>query len=285
MNPIVKGWYADPEAQYFEGKYWIYAIQSNVDPKAQMNVDAFSSEDLYHWEKHENIIDLSNFPWIYQSVSGPTIIEKDHLYYLVFASNDIQSNDEIGGIEIAVSNKPEGPFKAYLTQPLIGKFINNAQPIDAHLYKEEDNIYLLYGGWGHCNLCLFNEHMTDFRLIQDKKFIEITPPEYVEAPCMLKKDGLYHMMWSSGNWVAGSCKVLTAVSKKITGPFEEAYTILQKNDAIANGPGHHSYIIKDDQYHIIYHRRIIGDLEPGHRILCIDKLNFKGNKILPVKIT
>ena len=27
-NPIDSGWYADPEARYYEGKYWIYATVS-----------------------------------------------------------------------------------------------------------------------------------------------------------------------------------------------------------------------------------------------------------------
>ena len=27
-NPINDGWYADPEARYYEGKYWIYATVS-----------------------------------------------------------------------------------------------------------------------------------------------------------------------------------------------------------------------------------------------------------------
>ena len=32
-------------------------------------------------------------------------------------------------------------------------------------------------------------------------------------------------------------------------------------------------------------RRIIGDNEAGHRVLCIDKMNFDGNEMLPVIMT
>ena len=71
MNPIVSGWYADPEARFYEGRYWIYVTQSFSAYEDQMNLDAFSSEDLVHWEKHPNIIDMSGYPYIHQAVWAP----------------------------------------------------------------------------------------------------------------------------------------------------------------------------------------------------------------------
>ena len=58
MNPIVSGYYADPEARFYEGKYWIYVTRSDTDYTKQMNLDAFSSEDLIHWEKASRFICL-----------------------------------------------------------------------------------------------------------------------------------------------------------------------------------------------------------------------------------
>ena len=61
-------------------------------------------------------------------------MKKENKYFLFFSANDIQSklrngvkDDTLGGIGIAVANKPEGPFKDYLGKPLINKFYNNAQ--------------------------------------------------------------------------------------------------------------------------------------------------------------
>ena len=102
MNPIAEGYYADPEARFYEGKYYIYVTRSHTNYKEQMNLDAFSSEDLVHWEKHSGIIDMSGYPHIYRAVWAPTIIEKNGKYYLIFASNDIQSNEEVGGLEEAL---------------------------------------------------------------------------------------------------------------------------------------------------------------------------------------
>ena len=288
MNPIVSGWYADPEARFYEGRYWIYVTQSFSAYADQMNLDAFSSDDLIHWEKHPNIIDMSGYPYIHQAVWAPTIIEKGSKYYLIFASNDIQSNDEIGGLEIAVADNPAGPFVNHTGKTLVDKFIHGAQPIDAHLFKDDDGtVYLYYGGWGHCNVAIMNETMDGFIPHEDGSlFKSITPNGYVEGPCMLKRNGVYHFMWSQGGWTNGTYHVCTSHSASPLEIMPEGKVILDSSE-LANGPGHNGYlnIPGTDKWLMVYHRRIIGDLERGHRMLCIDALNFNGDEILPVQMT
>lgn len=288
MNPIVSGYYADPEARFYEGKYWIYVTRSDTDYTRQMNLDAFSSEDLIHWEKHEGIIDMSGYPYIWRAVWAPTIVEKNGRYYLIFASNDIQSNAEIGGLEIAVSDSPAGPFVNHTGKTLVDRFIHDAQPIDAHLFKDDDGtIYLYYGGWSHCNIAIMNEEMNGFVPHADGTiFKSVTPDNYVEGPCMLKRNGVYHFMWSEGNWTNGTYHVCTSSSTDPLVINPKGETVLDSSE-IANGPGHHGYlnIPGTDEWLIVYHRRIIGDLEAGHRVLCIDKLEFDGDKMLPVTMT
>ena len=288
MNPIVQGYYADPEARFYEGKYYIYVTRSATNYAEQMNLDAFSSEDLIHWEKHEGIIDMSGYPHAYQAVWAPTIIEKNGKYYLIFATNDIQNNEEIGGLEIAVSDSPAGPFVNHTGRILVDRFIHGAQPIDAHLFKDDDGtIYLYYGGWSHCNLAIMNEQMDGFVPHADGTiFKPVTPENYVEGPCMLKRNGVYHFMWSEGNWVNGTYHVCTSSSTDPLTIQPKGRTILEASE-IADGPGHHGYlnIPGTDEWLIVYHRRVIGDLEAGHRVLCIDKLEFDGDEMLPVKMT
>ena len=93
-DPIVNGWYADPEARKYGDRYYIWVTGSNVknDP------DAFSSEDLVHWEKHEAVIAMEDFPHVHKCVWAPTTIEKNGKYYLIFATNDIHSDEEPGGL-------------------------------------------------------------------------------------------------------------------------------------------------------------------------------------------
>jgi len=284
-NPIVPGFYADPEARFYEGKYWIYATRSATDYTQQLNLDAFSSADLIHWEKHTGIIDMADFPWIWRAVWAPTIVEQGGRYFLIFASNDIQKDDEIGGLEIAVSDSPAGPFRGLLSQPLIDRFIGGAQPIDAHLFKDDDGtVYLYYGGWKHCNVAVMNDEMTG---IVPGSLRGITPEGYFEAPCMIKKDGKYFLMWSHGDWIDGTYSVAYGVSDHPLGPFESRGTVLSSQLPLAEGPGHHGYLqIQDtDEWLIVYHRRVIGNTDPGARVLCIDKLEFGDGAIKPVVMT
>ena len=287
-NPISQDWHADPEARFYEGMYWIYVTRSR-NYEDQLNLDVFCSEDLSNWAKVEEIIDMSGFPWVKRAVWAPTIIEKDEKYYLIFASNDIQSDDMAGGLEIAIADNPAGPFKGYLGKPLIDRFINGAQPIDAHLFKDDDGtIYLYYGGWGHCNVAIMNDDMTGFIPFENGElFREITPEDYVEGPCMLKKDDTYYFMWSAGNWSDGTYHVNYTTSKSPLGPFVGKEIILEKQEGVAKGPGHNGYLYieEDDLWLMVYHRKRLDENIGNARYLCIDEMIIKDGKIQPIIMT
>jgi beta-xylosidase len=289
-NPLDEGWYADPEARIYNGKYYIYVTHS-LPYYQQQNHTCFVSEDLTNWEKVENIIDMSGFPWAKCCVWAPTIEEKDGKYYYIFATNDIPNESDVGGLEIAVSDCPTGPFKALLDKPLVGEFHNGAQPIDAHLFKDDDGtMYLYYGGWGHCNICKMNDDMTGFVPFEDGViFKEITPPDYVEGPCMFKRGSKYYFMWSAGNWTTGTYRVNTCIADTPWGPFTKASTILSTGDStIATGPGHNGffYLPEDDQYLMVYHRHKPELTDGNARFLCIDRMDLdeEGN-IIPITMT
>lgn len=286
-NPIVNGWYADPEARKYGDRYYIWVTGSNV----KNNLDAFSSEDLVHWEKHEAVIAMEDFPHVHKCVWAPTTIEKNGKYYLVFATNDIHSDDEPGGLELAVADQPEGPYHACLPGQLVGEFHNGAQPIDAHLFKDDDGtVYLYYGGWSHCNVCRMKEDMSGLQPLEDgsdEYFREITPEDYVEAPCMIKYRGMYYFMWSAGDWTRGTYHVNYCTSKSPVEGFTTATNILSAQLPLAEGPGHHGFIYLEerDEFLIAYHRRIPGDTIPGHRVLCLDRMNIHDGVIDPVIMT
>lgn len=287
-NPVNPGYYADPEGIVFGNTYWIYPTYSAPYDK-QVFFDAFSSPDLIHWTKHERILDTAHVKWAKRAVWAPSIIEKDGKYFLFFGANDIQSDKEDGGIGIAIADKPEGPFKDYLGKPLIDKFHNGAQPIDQFVYKDGDQYYLIYGGWRHCNIVKLKSDFTGFIPFEDgTTFKEITPENYVEGPFMVKRNGKYYFMWSEGGWTGPDYSVAYAIADSPFGPFKRVDKILQQNDKIATGAGHHSVIKhpKKDEYYIVYHRRPLDQTDRNARVVCIDKLEFDANGLIkPVIIT
>lgn len=288
-NPVIDGWYADPEGIVFGDQYWIFPTYS-AQYDEQVRMDAFSSPDLVNWTKHEQIIDTSAVAWADSAMWAPSIIKKDGRYFLFFAANDIQSNEQYGGIGIGVSDSPGGPYKDYLGKPLLGKFHNGAQPIDQFIFRDTDGqYYMIYGGWGHCNIVQLNEDFTGFKPYEDGSvFKEITPEGYVEGSFMFKRNGQYYFMWSEGGWGGPNYRVAYAIADSPFGPFERIGVVLQQDSTVATGAGHHSLInVPDtDEWYIVYHRRPLGETDPNHRATAIDKLEFdEDGFIKPVTIT
>ncbi|GAB3959973.1 hypothetical protein GCM10028805_57060 [Spirosoma harenae] len=289
-NPVFPGWYADPEGVIFGKQYWIYPTYS-APYNQQVFFDAFSSPDLVNWTKHSRILDSTAVKWAKRAMWAPAIVEKEGKYFLFFGANDIHDDKkEVGGIGVAVADNPAGPFKDYLGKPLVGQIHNGAQPIDQFVFKDKDGqYYLIYGGWGHCNMARLKDDFTGFLPFPDgTTYREITPKNYVEGPIMFMRKGIYYFMWSEGGWTGPNYSVAYATSSSPFGPFERVGKILQQDPTVARGAGHHSVIQLPgtDDWYIIYHRRPLTETDGNHRETCIDRMYFdeKGG-IAPVKIT
>ncbi len=288
-NPIIPGWYADPEAAVLAGQYWIYPTYS-APYNQQVFLDAFSSPDLVNWKRHPRVLEAETIGWAKRAMWAPAIIERSGKYFLFFSANDIQSDTEYGGIGVAVANKPEGPFADHLGRPLIDRFHNGAQPIDQFVFHDADGkYYIIYGGWKHCNIAPLNE---DFKglgtFANGETFKEITPQGYVEGPFMFVREGKYYFMWSEGGWTGPNYSVAYAIADSPMGPFQRIGKVLQQDPAVATGAGHHSVIRRpgSDEYFIVYHRRPLGETDGNHRVVCIDRMEFDANGLIqPVKIT
>jgi beta-xylosidase len=288
-NPVIPGWYADPEAHVFADRYWIYPTYSAFYGE-QVFLDAFSSPDLVTWTKHPRVLDVAGVAWATRAVWAPSIVERDGWYYLFFGANDIQNDQQRGGIGVARSRRPEGPFVDHLGRPLVDRFHNGAQPIDPYVFRDTDGtFYLIYGGWRHCNIAKLNDDFTGFVPFPDgATFREITPAGYVEGSFMFVKDGRYYFMWSEGAWTGPNYAVAYAIGSSPLGPFERIGKILQQDPAVATGAGHHSMLQapRSGKWYIVYHRRPLGETDRNHRVVCIDELTFDASgAIRPVKIT
>jgi len=288
-NPVFPGWYADPEGAVFGKQFWIYPTYS-APYNEQVFLDAFSSPDLVTWTKHIRILDTNAVTWARRAMWAPAIVQNNGKFFLFFAANDIQNNEQAGGIGVAVAYRPEGPFKDYLGKPLVDRFHNGAQPIDQFVFRDQDGRhYLYYGGWRHCNVARLRNDFTGFEQFPDGAvFKEVTPQEYVEGPFMFRRKGKYYFMWSEGGWTGPNYSVAYAIADSPLGPFQRIGKILQQDPAVATGAGHHSVIQlpgKDD-YYIVYHRRPLGERDGNHRVVCIDRMEFdEQGFIKPVVIT
>ncbi|MGD9691174.1 MAG: glycoside hydrolase family 43 protein [Phycisphaerales bacterium] len=291
-NPILPGWYADPEGAVFGDRYWIYPTFS-APYDEQTFLDAFSSSDLVLWTRHPRVIDTRAVTWATRAMWAPAAIEHRGRYYLFFSANDIQRDGEVGGIGVGVSDRPEGPFKDLLGRPLVDRFQHGAQPIDQFVFRDDAHAgpvhYLIHGGWRHCVISRLRD---DFRAIEPfpdgDQFKEITPEGYVEGPFMFRRGGRYYFMWSEGGWTGPDYAVAYAMADSPLGPFTRIGTVLEQDPAVATGAGHHSVIRRPgtDEHYILYHRRPLKKTDRNHRVVCIERLEFESDgRIKPVRLT
>lgn len=278
-NPLFPGWYADPEIHIFAERYYLYPTFS-AKYEDQTFFETWSSADLTNWRNEGRILDFADVSWSTNRAAwAPSCIERNGIFYFYFSAGDG------AGIGVATSSHPAGSFQDALGRPLIADYHHGAQPIDAHAFLDDDGqAYLYYGGWSHAVVVKLNEDM----ISTDGDFHEITPQNYVEGPFMLKRKGVYYLMWSEGGWGDSSYAAAYAKADSPLGPFTRVRRVLENNPTVGNGAGHHSVlnIPGTDDWYIVYHRRPITETNGNHRVTCIEHLYFDADgDILPVVLT
>ena len=286
QDPLIDGDFADPSIIKFEGKYYIYAT---IDPWGAEELGVLESDDFVHWEqKHIKwpskelcTSETSNS----SNVWAPSVIQaKDGKFYMY-----VSVGSEIWA---GVSDHPLGPWKNAKkdNSPLIkGNMFPEYHMIDAEVFIDDDGkVYLYWGSgldWvnGHCFVVPLKDDMISF---DETAIKDITPPNYFEAPFMVKKGETYFLMYSDGKCTTETYKVRYAKSDNPFGPFTEGKNspvlTTTSEDRSTLGPGHHSVFTEAGQDYILYHR-ITDNSDKLYRELAIDSLNFSNDEIEVVR--
>lgn len=184
------------------------------------------SDDLIHWRHHSWIIDAKKLPSDYPYNGrfwAPEIHYIRNKYWLTVNSGRVTEEDPTGmkthSIWLFVSDSITGPYNL-VNGPLTSQYNN-----DATLFEDEDGrTYLYCSGNGLFQAEINLEKgilITPIQKILDKR----SPgnPDWViggiEAPWVIKKDGVYFMFFSS--WTRGY-EVGLLKSESPLGPWEFA---------------------------------------------------------------
>ena len=100
-NPVVDAWYADPESRVYGDNVYMY-VTNSLRFEDQHNLDLVTTMDLENFEVYHNILDMSTYNGASYAIWAPTVIDKNGKYYIIFAANNILSENEIGGLYIGV---------------------------------------------------------------------------------------------------------------------------------------------------------------------------------------
>lgn len=287
-NPVLNGYYADPDIACFDGKFYIYPTTDGGTEWDSSSFKAFSSEDMIQWKDEGVILDLADVPWSEgKRAWAPAIERKGEKYYYYYSGN--------GNIGVAVSDSPTGPFKDKGC-PLVAKGEFHGQMIDPDVFIDEDGQAYLY--WG--NTRMYAAKLTEDMVNIEGEVTDITPENFCEASCIIKRNGIYYFTWSDNDTRSPEYNVHYGIG---TSPIQkpEGDTIIlsryNTEDHRIKGTGHHSifHIPGTDDWYICYHRFNIekyGHVEEhnteagNHREVCIDKMEFgQDGTIISVKAT
>ncbi len=275
-NPIIDGYYADPEIVFHDGVYFIYATK---DPWGGDDLAVFETTDFKTFKSHQ-----INWP----SKEACTTSESSSA--MVWAPSVIKGKDgrfymyvSIGSeIWAGSSDTPLGPWKNMKKDntPLISRnYFEGFHMIDAEAFIDDDGQAYLYWGsglnWvnGACFAVKLEPDMLTF--IGEPQ--NITPPNFFEGAKMIKHEGLYYLMYSNGKATDETYNIQYSIGETPFGPWT-----LGKNNPIAStkiekrivGPGHHTVFEKGDQKYILYHKIFPQEDDYVLRQICLDSLNF-----------
>jgi len=284
-NPVLDGYYADPEILYSEktGKFYIYPTSDGFNNWSGNYFKCFSSDNLVDWKDEGIIIQLGkDVSWANRNAWAPCIIEKkidgEYKYFYYFTAAQ-----KIG---VAVSNNPTGPF-VDLGKPLIEnrpEGITRGQVIDPDVFTDpKTGKSYLYWGNGFMAGAELNDDMTSIKpetttiLKPDKTFREGTYVFY--------RKGVYYFMWSEEDTRSENYRVRYGVAGSPLGKIlfpKDNLVIAKDKEAGIYGTGHNSIlqIPGRDEWYIVYHRFNypkgirMGDAAGYNREVCIDKLEF-----------
>ena len=285
-NPVLEGYYADPEILYAKqtGKYYIYPTSDGFKGWSGTSFKVFSSDNLTDWKDEGIILDLKkDVTWADRNAWAPCIIEKKikknkYKYYYYFTAAQ-----KIG---VAAADAPCGPFtdsgKPLVAQKPEG--VKNGQEIDPDVFTDpKSRKSYLYWGNGYLAVAELNKDMISLCPGTTKI---ITPDKtFREGTYVFYRKGIYYFLWSEGDTRSADYRVRYGTSQSPSGPI----SIPENNLVIAKQPekgiyatGHCSVIQKpnSDEWFIVYHRfdrfngREMGRDAGFHREVCIDPLRF-----------
>lgn len=288
----IQGFYADPDIRLYNGTYWIFPTTS-IDFKDQTYFDAFSSPDLATWTKHANLVTASDFTWARDNFWAPASVQRNGQYYFYFSANGLRTLEATAGLGVAVASSPGGPYHDALGERLIGEVINNANPMDADIFVDDDHqAYLYYGGTA-VNVALLADDMVSFKTLPDEQgggtFKDVTPAAtFVEGTEVFTRNGIYYMTWSENGYGDPTYQVAYGMADSPFGPFRPQGVILQQDAAVAVATGHNSVLNLPgtDTWYMAYHRRPLTETAANNRVLALDLMYFnEDGTIQPIQIS
>ncbi len=277
QNPIIKTSLPDPTVIKADNYYYLYATEDI------RNTPIYKSRNLLDWEFVGTAFTNATRPRINAGNVWAPDINYINGQYVLYYSQSVWGQEWSCGIGVAVSDKPEGPFRD-LGKLFTSEDIGVRNSIDPFYIEDNCKKYLFWGsGWGIYDIELSDDGLS----IKTGAVKQHICGGYMEGTYIHRRNGYYYLFGSTGTCCKGlesSYNVIYGRANNIWGPYvnkdggkmmDKRYErFLSGNDFVA-GPGHNSEFVKDDigQDWVIYHGYLKSDPDAG-RITFIDQVKW-----------
>jgi beta-xylosidase len=268
QNPILNRRLADPTVIRHEGRFYLYATGDVRGGGYRV----WTSADLVNWTRGE-VVFRRNRSWAPDVWCDP-VSGRFYLYYT--AQSSVNPDWQVVGT--ADSDSPAGPFEH--PQDLF----ENA--IDAHLFRDDDGrLYLYFVQLPGFQITV--QPMSGPRTPSGPSKVILQPQAdwekhngaVTEGPWMLKRNGVYYLLYSGSHAAYADYAVGYATADNPMGPFRRAAhnPIVRRAEGVY-GPGH-GCVIQDDagNWWHIYHQKRTPAKNDFDRFLCLDRLWFEAD--------
>jgi len=289
-NPYLPDWeyIPDGEPRVFGNRVYVYGSHDTACSDNfcdyKLKVWSASVDNLNHWVCHGDAFHTradrdhcADTNWTDNALFAPDVVEKDGKYYLYAY---------IVGAKgcVAVSERPEGPFKLLSTYKYsipAGKnddFCGNGTFIDPGVLVDDDGRVFIYCGYLRSFMAEINPQNM-YEILDGSYQDDIIPVEephrFFEACSPRKVGNTYYLIYSPN---PGS-RLVYATSSSPTGPFEYRGIIIDNAIGYPGGNNHGSICRINGQWYIFYHRMTNGTIMS--RRGCVERIEILPDGSIP----
>ena len=252
QNPLF--WGADPSGIVaHDGRVFIFPTNEKKDLNEQKDWNCWSSTDLVNWTDHGVIFNTEMSGWGIDNAWAPDIAYKNGTYYFYYY---FQNGKKPGGIGVATSKNPEGPYKEALGKRLIPGH-------DPAYFEDCDGKSYLYV---QDRVHILNDDMISVEN-EEPITLELTyKPDTFEAAYVFKRNGIVYYTIARG-WN----NFIYYTGDNALGPFEYKGEFMKPY----GGNNHHSIIPYKDRWIIFYHEWAEDESDVHNRRIRAEWLEFE----------
>ena len=293
LNPIIQNIYtADPAPLVHGDTIYVYVGHDEDDARHYKMIDwrLYASKDMVNWTDHGSPLSLQNFSWADSSAWAGHTIERDGKFFWYVPVGQRTGGMAIG---VAVADRPTGPFKDALGNPLIFDKFGDIDP--AAFIDKDGQAYLAWGNPTY-KLAKLNRDMVSY----DRSFADMgifrhpmtseafgklpgteAGSAYAEGPWIYERKCVYYLFYA-GAPLPEHLAYSTGPSPR--GPWTYGGVVMPTEGM--SSTNHAGVIDFKGRTYLFYHNDALPGGGSYKRSVCIEELRFEPDgSIRPISMT